>query len=390
LTWPKQTHDVLRRLEVIRKDLADQFYLRAEAVDVLALGAVCHEHVLLLGPPGTAKTDLVTRFATLIDAPRFHYLLTRFTEPAEIFGPMDLTAFQAGTYHVRTEGMLPRASIAFLDEVFQGSSAILNTLLTLVHERVFYNGGAREPVPLISLVGASNDLPDDPMLHAFSDRFALRVHVAPVPDEGLKHLLDRGWELELHRLRDDRRAQKGERARALPLLAEDQIRGLYHQLAEVKLDAVRPVYEQILRELRAEGMELSDRRLVKGLKLVAGAALLAGRAEAAIPDLWPLYHLWSRIADAPVFRSTVEPHLVAGGAARVARTRDPADLLADLETLQKRGRQVRGEAAVGAHLMALGRLRREAALEHPADRALRETIDAAVHAVMAELEAAHV
>ena len=323
MTWPKTTLDVIHRLDVIRKDLADQFYLRSEAVDVLALGAVCHEHTLLLGPPGTAKTDLVSRFAALVDAPRFHYLLTRFTEPAELFGPMDLSRFQAGEYHVRTDGMLPRASIAFLDEVFQGGSAILNTLLTLVHERVFYNGAAREPVPLISLIGASNDLPEDAMLRAFSDRFVLRVHVAPVPDDGLKHLLDRGWDLELRRLTDERRAADGQKALALPLLKEQQIRDLYHQLPEVKLDALRPdLHEQILRELRAEGVELSDRRLVKGLKLVAGAALLAGRDEAAIADLWPLYHVWSRVADAAIFRSTIEPHLLAGGGAPFARARN--------------------------------------------------------------------
>jgi MoxR-like ATPase len=384
------TLEVIKKLEEIRKDLADQFYLREEAVDVLALGAVCHEHALLLGPPGTAKTDLVSRFAALIDAPRFHYLLTRFTEPAELFGPMDLPAFQKGSYHVKTEGMLPRASIAFLDEVFQGGSAILNTLLTLVHERVFYNGAARESVPLISLIGASNDLPEDAMLRAFSDRFVLRVHVAPVPDDGLKELLDRGWVLERDRLIGDRRAARGEKTREMARLKEQQVRDLYHQLPEVKLDAVRPVYEQVLRELRAEGVELSDRRLVKGLKLVAGAALLAGRDQAAVADLWPLYHVWSRVADAPIFRATIEPHLLSEGASPPGRAREAAELVSDLETLEKRGKQLRGEAAVGAHLMALGRLRREAALDHPGDKALRDTIDAAIHRIMAELEAAHV
>jgi MoxR-like ATPase len=390
LSWPDVTLKTIDRLARARKELSDQFYLRAEAVDVLALGAVCHEHVLLLGPPGTAKTDLVTRFAALIDAPRFHYLLTRFTEPAELFGPMDLPAFQEGRYHVRTEGMLPRASIAFLDEVFQGGSAILNTLLTLVHEREFHNGPVREPVPLISLIGASNDLPEDAMLRAFSDRFALRVHVAPVPDDGLSHLLDRGWELELERLEATRRAIQGQQARALPLLKEDQVRQLHHHLRDVKLTAVRPIYEQILRGLRAEGVELSDRRLVKGLKLVAGAALLAGREEATAVDFWPLYHVWSRLTDAPIFRTNVEPHILEAGGAAPARERASEQIDLDLELLEEQAKRLRGETAIGAHLMALNRLRREAVLNHPADKALRARIDAAVHRIMAALEAAHV
>src|SRR5262249_38162923 len=135
-----------------------------------------------------------------VDARGFHYLLTRFTEPSELFGPLDLEKFQDGTFHIRTEGMLPEAQIAFLDEVFQGSSAILNSLLTLVNERVFHNGSYRQPVPLITLVGASNSLPDDPAVYAFADRFVLRLQVDRVPDERLDELIGQGWELELARI----------------------------------------------------------------------------------------------------------------------------------------------------------------------------------------------
>ena len=105
-----------------------------------------------LGPPGSGKSELVSRFARGVKARSFQYLLTRFTEPAELFGPVDIQAFQQGRYHVRTEGMLPNAEIAFLDEVFQASSAILNTLLSLVHERIFYNGAELQPVPLLASV----------------------------------------------------------------------------------------------------------------------------------------------------------------------------------------------------------------------------------------------
>ena len=94
-----------------------------------SLAALCREHLLLIGPPGTAKTGLIERFCRTVGARPFSYLLTRFTEPSEIFGPLDVELFQAGSYQIKTEDMLPHAEIVFLDEVFQGSSAILNTLL---------------------------------------------------------------------------------------------------------------------------------------------------------------------------------------------------------------------------------------------------------------------
>ena len=184
MSWPEITSP-RSTPATARAQAPAQFDERDEAVDLLTLAAVCQEHLLLIGPPGTAKTELVRRFTELIDAQRFHYLLTRFTEPSELFGPLDLAAFHDRRFHIRTDGMLPTAEIAFLDEVFQGSSAILNTLLTLVNERVFYNGATPQPVPLISLIGASNDLPDDPVLRAFADRFPLRVQVEPVADDGL-------------------------------------------------------------------------------------------------------------------------------------------------------------------------------------------------------------
>lgn len=390
MSYPDASRKTIDRLARLQRELKRLLYRRDDAVDVLLLGAVCHEHVLLLGPPGTGKSDLVTRFAEQIDAGRFHYLLTRFTEPAEIFGPLDLPAFQEGRYHLRTEGMLPSASVAFLDEVFQGGSAILNTLLSLVHERIFHNGAQVQRVPLITLVGATNDLPEDPTLRAFADRFALRVLVEPVPEDGLAQLLDRGWSLEIERLDAERRAERGEAVEVVPLLKEAQLRELYAHVREVKLTGVRPLYEQILRELRAEGIELSDRRMVKGLKLIAGAALMAGREEATAADLWPLYHVWSRPSDAPILRRALEPRIVeAGGAAR-PRTRSIKELLADLEVLEERQQGLRGETAIAAHLMALNRVRREALLDRPDDKALRERIEAAVRRALTQLEETHV
>src|SRR5207248_2837021 len=115
MSWPEATQKLVHRLDAIRQTLEARFVARAEAVRLLLLAAVCREHLLLLGPPGTAKPELITRFAELIDARHFRYLLTRFTEPAEIFGPLDFQRFRDGEYHVRTSGMLPEANVVFLD-----------------------------------------------------------------------------------------------------------------------------------------------------------------------------------------------------------------------------------------------------------------------------------
>jgi MoxR-like ATPase len=392
MPWPEDIQTAIRQLAALRRELAEVFTEREEAVEVLALSAVCQEHTLLLGPPGTGKTELVTRFTQALDAPLFTYLLTRFTEPSEIFGPLDLEAFQSGRYHIRTEGMLPDAAVAFLDEVFQGSSAILNSLLTLVHERVFHNGAARQPVPLITLVGASNELPTDSTLRAFSDRFVLRAELAPVPDARLDELLDRGWLIELERMESERRA--GHRAwgtRALPTLAEAAIRRLHERVAEVAVDAIRPLYGQILRELRAEGVTLSDRRMVKGLKLIAGAALMDNRTQAQVSDLWPLRHVWATPEDAAVLRRTVDQHMEQhrAGTPLASRRRPVAELRADLALLDGRAPSLRSPGALGAHLMSLGRLRREALLDHPDETPLQREIESAIGRAMAALENPH-
>jgi MoxR-like ATPase len=162
-------------LQELGRRLSREFLAKDEIIRLLLISVVAGEHMLIVGPPGTAKSALVRTLAQKLDARYFEYLLTRFSEPNELLGPVDIQAFREGTFRRRTEHMLPEAEIAFLDEIFKASSAILNSLLGLLNERRVQIGAERIDVPLLALFAASNEVPSDDSLAALLDRFLLRV-----------------------------------------------------------------------------------------------------------------------------------------------------------------------------------------------------------------------
>jgi MoxR-like ATPase len=247
---------------------------REVLVDLVALAAVAREHLLVIGPPGTAKSEAVRRAAGATGAVMFEYLLGRFTEPSEIFGPVDLRKLREGLVETETRGMLPEAEIAFLDEVFQGSTAILNTLLGILNERTFRRGHTQLACPLRVCVGASNALPEEESLAAFADRFLLRAFLGPVPGPRLEELLEGGWAL------GQRPAERGATVAHLDRLAA--------AARAADLTRVRPLVAHAVRLLRGAGIALSDRRAVRIQALVAAAGALAGRTSPTEADLWPI------------------------------------------------------------------------------------------------------
>jgi hypothetical protein len=127
------------------------------------------------GSPGTAKSALVRAIAQAFGGSYFERLLTKFSTPEELFGPISLKALEQDRYERVTAGKLPEAEFAFVDEVFKANSAILNSLLTAMNERLFHNDGAPAQMPLVSLFGASNELPEGKELEALFDRFRDRT-----------------------------------------------------------------------------------------------------------------------------------------------------------------------------------------------------------------------
>ncbi|MGP4045109.1 AAA family ATPase [Streptomyces sp. 2A115] len=379
------------RLEEVKQGFVE----RDDVVDLLALATLCREHALLIGPPGTAKTRLIEKYCRILDTSPFTYLLTRFTEPAELFGPIDLRKFQdESVYEVNTTGMLPEAHIAFLDEVFQGSSAILNTLLTLVNERNFFTGSKTIHGRLITLLGSSNEIPDDPVLGAFSDRFLFRCRLDYVADDEVEEVLGLGWRAEQQQIRSDPGPVDGQSGKTpVKVAAADRsqvafplkdLAVLQQAVADIDLSAVREPYARIVRALRAEGVAFSDRRAVKAQKAFAASALLAGRLRAEVSDLAVLSRLWTDPRDEQSLRRIVADHGVpVDTPGRILR--DPYDLRIDLRETRNRLALLRTSDEIREILRLLGRLSAEARRDHPAEQPLLKEISQAQRETLTKL-----
>jgi MoxR-like ATPase len=301
--WP-DAPSLTTRLKEVARVLASHFLDKEEIIRLLLVAAVAGEHMILIGPPGTAKSAMVRMLSRLFDARYFEYLLTRFTEPNELFGPVDIRAFREGAYRRRTENMLPEAEIVFLDEIFKSNSAILNSLLTLLNERRFQSGTQRIDVPLISLYAASNEVPSDENLAAVFDRFLLRVVSNNLDSYHFHNLISVGLKNEIEDLR-------GGGGGVRPIVSARELTGLRRALhGRLRFgEDFLARYKGLVFQIRSEGISLSDRRVVKLLKLFAASALLDGREEADEGDFFILKHIWNSQEQIDLLEEIVTPVL---------------------------------------------------------------------------------
>jgi MoxR-like ATPase len=299
--------DVLRlaqKLREVGRELDQRYLDKSELVRMLLITLLAGEHMLIVGPPGTAKSALVRHLARLIDARYFEYLLTRFSEPNEIFGPVDIKAFREGTFVRRVDAMLPQAEIVFLDEIFKSNSAILNSLLSILNERQFFTGSASIRVPLCSLFGATNEVPNDDALGAIFDRFLVRTLSDNLDSFHFHGLIERGIRGEIADIAGGREHEK-------PIVALAEVRKLQVRLGQFLQfpEEFLARYKGFIFQIRSEGVSISDRRVVKLLKLFASSAIIDGRASANDGDFFILKHVWNSVDQIPLLEDIVGPTL---------------------------------------------------------------------------------
>ncbi len=271
----------LDKLTTVLNYVKNAFIGKDEIVDLLGVSLIAKENAFLLGPPGTAKSAIVRMLSACIaDGKNFEYLLTRFTEPNEIFGPFDIRKLKDGELMTNTEGMMPEASMVFLDEIFNANSAILNSLLMALNERIFRRGKETKKLPALMFIGASNMLPEDESLNALLDRFLIRAKCDYVDPDKLQDVLLAGWSLE------------NDLEKIQPTITSQEIRDLQLQARKIDLSPIRPDYIAIVHSLRNTGIKVSDRRAVKLQNLIAASALICGRTTAIKTDLWVLKYIW--------------------------------------------------------------------------------------------------
>ena len=284
---------LIDKLNAVLLQIKNTFIGKDEIIDLMGICLVGRENLFLLGPPGTAKSAMVREMSNLLQGKTFEYLLTRFTEPNELFGPFDIRKLREGELVTNTEGMLPEATLIFLDELLNANSAILNSLLMVLNEKIFRRGKETKKLPVLMIVGASNHLPEDEALQALFDRFLVRVQCNNVESDLLNQVLDAGWKLE----------QKDNENSAT--ITAEEVAELQAMLPNVDLTATRKLYLELVMKLRNAGVAVSDRRAVKLQRLIAASALLSKRTKAIVSDLWILRYIWDTEEQMEVIASIV-------------------------------------------------------------------------------------
>ena len=320
----------VQRINGILECLNDGLIEREETVSMALLSILSGHSVFLYGPPGTAKSLIASRIASAFEDIRyFEYLMQRFSTPEEVFGPISISELRNDNYKRMIQGFLPDADLAFLDEIWKSSPAILNTLLTIINEHKFRNGTTVSEVPLKAVISASNEFPkENSGLDALYDRLLVRLMVLPVKSK-------RGFD----------RMISGNAANAKVSILEPitfdewfRVRTLSKEIPISKttmktIDEIRKRIERFNRESRGHRIYVSDRRWVNSMSLLRSAAYICEKKEVTPDECMLLkYCLWSTEEEYDVVANIVSESVANtyfNGNRDYARWKDEFKRLAD-------------------------------------------------------------
>lgn len=271
------------KLEEIRQALNSKFFERENEVEGILVALLSRQHMLMIGPAGTAKSALSSELSKIIEGSAyFQWLLTKFSTPEEVFGPLSLKGLEQGVYQRIITSKMPEANIVFLDEIFKANSAILNSLLTLINERLFYNNGSPVQVPLMSVIGASNEYPEEEEgLDALFDRFLLRFEIDFIADETNFVSMLKATAQTIQ----------------MPFMTMEELLHLQFLTDRVVIpDEVYKALSKIRVELRDKGIRPSDRRFKQSLSVLQAKAMINQRQVVQMDDIAILENvLWEKV-----------------------------------------------------------------------------------------------
>ena len=287
------------KMSQIFVEMNNLFVERDELIKLMELAIVTGTNLLMLGPPGTAKSAITYELCGRIEnANYFQWMLNKTSDPSEILGPFSVKEMENDKFMRITTGKLPEAHIAFMDEVFKSNAPTLNALLTIMNEHIFYNDGKPVDVPLISMFGASNEPPEDESLDAMYDRFIFRMNVQYIHDAANKKRMHSNYV-------DNRAGLLNLVNKTTITLEEVQALQAAAKTVKVPKDIINK-FIRLISDLDRQAVHISDRRQNECFKVMQGSAVLAGRNVVGLDDFKSLvYVLWEKEEHIPLIESSI-------------------------------------------------------------------------------------
>ena len=290
----------LSKLANIEMELNNQFVERSELIKIMILAVVTNSNLLMLGPPGTAKSQISRAMCNRIDNSNFfEWLLNKSSDPAELLGTFSIKGMENDQFKRMTAGKLPEANIAFIDEVYKCNSPTLNALLSIMNEHIFFNDGKAVPVPLISMFAASNEPPEDESLLAMHDRFLFRMEVEYVHDAANKKRMFNNYIYDRAGINNNM---------THTTITIDELEQLQSESRKIQVPKqIINKFITLMNNLQKNAtISISDRRANECFKILQGSALLNGRKKVGLDDFNALkYVLWEKKEDIDVIGAEI-------------------------------------------------------------------------------------